>query len=136
MKRICRNISLFFVFYLPLSAVVGLLSGSFQAPGHARSFAYELFLWFVVAVQLLAPTFCLFLLVLVVQHFCARLRRGERAWMQRTLSLVLMAAALPVCQALLWGGWQLSIEWVLAAGLPAALLGLSIQPARAQKRTA
>ena len=78
-----RNLALFFFLYVPATALFGLVSGSFQAPGLDRDLAYELFLWFVVAVQLIVPTFLVFLLVLAMLSFVGRLLPTKQGIVRR-----------------------------------------------------
>ena len=114
---------LFFSVYLPLTCVFGLMAGSFHAPGHDRSLSYELFLWFVVAVQLFVPTMLAFLVVLMLVKVSTVYAGATTGSVQRIAVLVFIASTLPTIQAVTWGAYQLSIDWFLVAVIPAGVLG-------------
>lgn len=118
---------LLFGVYVPSTAVVGLLMGSFQAPGIERSFSYEFFLWFVVAVQLLVPTLLAFVFALVLLRLCAPfLVTDSSAILSKLIAAVFVGVTLPAVQALVWGGQQLSFDWFAVAVCPALLLGFFV----------
>ena len=122
------NLVLFFLVYLPLTLIVGLALGSFQAPGLDRSLPYEFFLWFVVALQLIGPTLLVYLVALLVLRAAARYLPSGVSSRRRLISAALVGVALPTTQAISWGALQLSIEWFLIAVLPAGLLGYLVAP--------
>ena len=123
MTTVIAPIPAFFLIYLPATALIGLVVGAFQAPGMERNVAYELFLWFVLAVQLVLPTLAIYLSV----RFCLKKIpmkiKPDQKWVT---GVVVMALTLPVSQALLWGGHALSMEWFLVAVVPAALLSIIV----------
>ena len=129
-----RHLFAFACVYLPLTWCAGLLIGAFAAPGMSRNLAYESFLWFVLAVQLLLPT----LLALAFTNgalFCARrvLRRRKHAipvW----LRMIAVGIALPATQATVWGGHGPSVEFLVVAVFPAAVLGAIAPDAAPQAR--
>ena len=132
MRSAFAGVILFFVVYVPCTAIIGLLTGSFQAPGIDRNFSYELFLWFVVAVQLLIPTFIVFLCVVGLLKLYERYMPAHSDTLVAKLGLIVMVGvALPTVQALLWGGYGLSIEWFAVAVVSAVALALFfIKPAK------
>lgn len=126
MRSTFAGVVLFFVVYVPCTATIGLLTGSFQAPGIDRSFSYELFLWFVVAVQLFVPTLLLFLFVVLLLKLYDRYIAAHSDTLAAKVRLIVMVGiALPTMQAFLWGGHSLSIEWFVIAVVPAFGLALS-----------
>ena len=120
------NLRRFFSVYVPLTAMVGLATGSFQAPGHDRSLSYELFLWFVVAVQVVGPTLLVFLVVLMLLKVTAAYFGATPPLLLKTISVVAVVLALPTTQALSWGAEQLSLDWLAVAVFPAGVLGYLI----------
>jgi len=130
LKSITASLGLFFSVYLPLTALIGLIAGSFQAPGLERSVSYELFLWFVVATQLVAPSLAAFVGVLFLLKVLVRVFDGRSAGTTRVFSLTATALTLPTIQALAWDGNQISVDWFLVSVIPAALLGFAIVSAQ------
>ena len=124
MRSYTKILLLFFVFYLPVTAVIGLLLGSFQAPGLGRSLAYEFFLWFVVGVQLLLPTLIMLLLVVGLLKLSQR-RTGMQMSTRRLklTSTVAIGVFIPTFQAFFWQGNQLSMDWFAVCVVPAMMLG-------------
>ena len=123
MIAVIAPVRAFFLIYLPATALIGLVVGVFQAPGMERNVAYELFLWFVVAVQLVLPTLAIYLSVWFCLKKIPMKIKPDQKWVT---GVVVMALTLPVSQALLWGGHALSMEWFLVAVVPAALLSIIV----------
>lgn len=121
------NIALFLFLYLPLTALSGLLWGSFQSPGIERNLFYELFLWFVVTVQLIAPTFVALISVFLLLRVVIWLFDIHQHIFQRALALATTSLILPLIQAWTWGGNHLSVDWFLVAVFPASILSLLIR---------
>ncbi len=115
---------LFLVVYIPCTLIIGLLTGSFQTPGVDRSYAYELFLWFVVAVQLFIPTLLLFLFIVLLLKLSCRYVKVPTGTIASKLTVIAMVGTtLPVAQAFVWGAHALSIDWFAVAVVPAVVLG-------------
>lgn len=133
MKTLGASLLCFFFAYVPSTAVIGLLVGSFQAPGIQRSFSYEFFLWFVVAVQLLGPTLVTFLIVVaLLKFFNKHLVAFSNLMAPRLMLAVVLGVSLPSVQALCWGGQQISIHWFAVSVVPAAALGFLLIQTKTQ----
>ena len=120
MITVLKNLGILLGLYIPLTALLGLVTGAFHAPGAERSISYELFLWFVVAIQLLVPT----LLVYVGVYFLVTKIIYLSPTRAPMIASVAFGLGLPLAQALAWGGNELSVEWLIVSVLPAMMLGL------------
>ena len=120
MKNSLKNTGLFLFVYVPLTALIGVIGGFFSSPD-ADSIEYDLFLWFVIAVQLLLPSLIAFIVALAVTKIWQLLvgSGGVRWFLTFAITLLL-----PLTQASLWGGKQIGIEWLVVAVLPAFILAL------------
>ncbi len=115
------NMGLFFVFYLPLTYLVGLLGGFYVGPTQGPDDSYPFFVWVVVVWPLLLPSF----LWVPIAHFLLRigLRRLERNRL-RLLAALLVPTGLLAVHLWVWGGVVLSPQLLILAIVPGVVYGL------------
>lgn len=120
MKALAFNVMSFFLIYLPLTLMAGLFIGAFEVDGADSGAGYEVFLWFVVAIQMIGPT----LLVYIASYLLLRgICRNFDPVTRRYCCIVSIGLSLPLLQAVLWQGSSFSASWVFVAVVPAAVLG-------------
>ena len=120
MRNALINTALFLFVYVPLTAIVGTLGGYFSSESINTGIDYDLFLWFVITIQLLVPTALAFIAALVLVRLWV-LVVGR--WGARVVLVGAVASLIPLTQAALWGGQTIGIEWLVVAVLPALILG-------------
>lgn len=115
------NMGLFFVLYLPLTFLIGLLGGFYVGPTQGPDDSYPLLIWVVVVSPLLLPSF----LWVPIAHFLLRagLRRLERNRL-RLLAALLIPAGLVAVHLWVWGGVVLSPQLLILAIVPGMVYGL------------
>ena len=115
------NMGLFFVFYLPLTYLLGLVGGFYVGPTQGPDDSYPLLIWLGVVWPLLLPSF----LWVPAAHILMRigLRRLERSRV-RLLAVLLLPAGILAVHLVLWGGVVLGPELLALAIVPGALYGL------------
>lgn len=115
------NIGLFFVLYLPVTYLIGLLGGFYVGPTQGRDDSYPFFIWVVVVWPLLLPSF----LWVPVAHIALRLarRRLDRNRL-RVLAIALVPTGLLAVHLVLWGGVVLSLPLLIVTIVPGALYGM------------
>ena len=125
------NMGLFFVFYLPLTYLIGLLGGFYVGPSQGPDDSYPLFIWLVVVLPLLLPSF----LWVPLAHVLLRvsLRRLERDRL-RVLSVFLVPAGLLAAHLGVWGGVVLSLPLLFLIFIPGAAYGLVFRMPRSRSR--
>ncbi len=115
------NMGLFFVLYLPLTYLIGMLGGFYVGPTQGPDDSYPLFIWVVVVWPLLLPSF----LWVPIAHILLRigLRRLERNRL-RLFAVLLVPAGFLVVHLWVWGGVVMSPQLLTLAILPGAVYGL------------
>lgn len=120
MKPFTFNTLLFFLVYVPLTLVIGLLIGAFRVDGAGDAAGYEFFLWLVIALQMIVPTLLLFTVIYFSVCFVGRHSTGV---VKRSMSIGVIGLSLPLVQAFLWTGASFSFTWVMVAVIPALIFG-------------
>lgn len=89
------NIGLFFVFFLPLSYLIGLMGGFYVGPTQGSDDTYPLVIWMLVVSPLLLPSF----LWIPIAHMLLRvgMRRLEPTQLRLASTLLVPAGPLARC---------------------------------------
>ena len=118
-RHLLPNLGLLFVLYLPMTLLVGLLTRAYQAPGMGFAWAYEVFLWWVIWLQLLLPMLIAYLAALILSWWVAKWVAQP---MVRWIAGTLVVGGLMGAQAIVWDGVAITWQWLVVSGLPGVLL--------------
>ncbi len=124
------NTALFFVFYLPLTYLIGLPGGFFVGPTQGPDDSYPFFFWLVVVSPLLLPSLFWVPLAGIL------LRLGQRRFEAhlRLFAVFLVPAGLLAVHYGVWGGAVLSLPLLTLTIIPGALYGLIFRLPRRGRR--
>ena len=119
MKLFLHNNLIFFGVYLPLTLLLGLTTSAFHVPGVDNPLAYAVFLWMVITLQLVVPSYGVYATTCLVATLV------HRRWGYFPARATAYAGLLTmlILQAGMWSGTHLSLIWVWVCVLPAVLLG-------------